>query len=55
MSKIKAIYKDGAVRCERCGAEIWDDVDCDCGVDGSDHEGIAEAYEKKNKSDFWDE
>lgn len=55
MSKIKAIYKDGAVRCERCGVEIWDDVDCDCGVDGSDHEGIAEAYEKKNKSDFWDE
>jgi hypothetical protein len=51
MGKLKAVFKDDTVRCEKCGVEIWDDVDCDCGVDGADHEGIAEAYEQKKKVD----
>ena len=46
--KLKAVYRDDAVRCEKCGVEIWEDVDCDCGVDGADHEGLAEAYERKS-------
>jgi hypothetical protein len=45
----KAVFKDEAVRCERCGVEIWQDVDCACGIDGADHEGLAEAYEEKTK------
>jgi len=43
----RAVYKDGAVRCEECGAEIWEGVDCDCGIDGADHPGFEEAYEAK--------
>lgn len=49
---VKAIYKDGAVRCEKCGVEIWDDVDCDCGIDGADHEGIMAAYGEKLKAEL---
>ena len=45
----KAIFKDGVVRCERCGTEIWEDVDCDCGIDGANHEGINEAYEQEKQ------
>ena len=44
---MKAVFKDDAVRCEKCGTEIWEDVDCKCGVDGADHEGLADAYEEK--------
>ena len=43
----KAIFKDDAVRCELCGTEIYEDVNCDCGIDGSDHEKLKEAYEEK--------
>jgi len=45
--KAKAVFKDDAVRCEKCGVEIWEGVDCGCGVDGADHEGLKEAYEEK--------
>lgn len=48
----KAIFKDDAVRCERCGVEIWSDVDCDCGLDGDEHEGIEEAYEQKKQAEL---
>lgn len=51
MKKPKAVFKDEAVRCEKCGVEIWEGVVCDCGVDGGDHEGLVEAYEQKNKTD----
>lgn len=47
--KIRAVYKDGAVRCEKCGDEIWEGVDCSCGIDGADHEGLQEAYIEKAK------
>ena len=52
MQKLKAIFKDDSVRCEKCGTEIWEDVDCDCGVDGSDHEGLKGAYEEKAKAEI---
>lgn len=45
----KAVFKDDAVRCEKCGVEIWDGVDCDCGIDGVDHEGLEVAYKQKNQ------
>lgn len=44
---VKAIFRDDAVRCERCGVEIWEGVSCDCGIDGADHEGLVEAYDEK--------
>lgn len=47
----RAIFKDGVVRCERCGVEIWEDAECDCGVDGSDHEGLDEAYANKREAE----
>lgn len=47
--KLRAVYRDDIVRCEKCGVEIWEDVDCDCGADGADHLGLAEAYEEKKK------
>jgi len=50
--KLKAIYKDDAVRCEKCGVEIWEGVDCDCGVDGAEHEGLEEAYEVKRECEL---
>lgn len=43
----EAIYKDKAVRCKICNVEIWEDVNCKCGIDGSDHKNLAEAYEEK--------
>lgn len=46
----KAIYLDGAVRCEKCDTEIWEGVDCNCGSDGADHEGLYEAYIQKTKA-----
>ncbi|MCL2643424.1 MAG: hypothetical protein FWD52_07965 [Candidatus Bathyarchaeota archaeon] len=46
---LKAVFKDGTVRCEKCEVEIWDGADCDCGVDGADHEEIKEAYAEKTK------
>jgi hypothetical protein len=46
-TKVYAIFENDAVRCQKCGVEIWEGVDCDCGVDGADHEGLTEAYEKK--------
>lgn len=51
MKKLKAIFKGDAVRCEKCGVEIWEGVDCDCGVDGADHEGVTEAYEQKKEAE----
>ena len=48
--KIKAVFKNDAVRCGKCDVEIWEDVDCACGVDGVDHEGLKEAYEEKAKA-----
>ncbi|MCJ7559192.1 hypothetical protein MUO79_01060 [Candidatus Bathyarchaeota archaeon] len=51
MKKLKAVFKDDAVRCEKCDVEIWEGVDCDCGVDGVDHDGLTEAYEEKKKID----
>ena len=47
--KAKAVFKDDAVRCEKCGVEIWEGVDCGCGVDGADHDGLAEAYKEKTE------
>jgi hypothetical protein len=47
--KLKAVFITDTVRCEACGVEIWEGVDCDCGVDGADHEGLKEAYEQKAK------
>jgi hypothetical protein len=47
MPKLRAIFKDDAIRCEKCGVEIWEGVDCDCGIDGADHEGLTEAYKQK--------
>jgi hypothetical protein len=46
---MKAVYNAEmeAVICSKCGVEIWEGVDCDCGVDGVDHEGLIEAYEQK--------
>lgn len=49
---VKAVYKDGAVRCEKCGVEVWEGVDCDCGIAGEDHEGIIAAYGEKLKSEL---
>jgi hypothetical protein len=46
----QAVYKDDTVRCSVCGVEIWEDIECDCGIDGADHEGLSEAYEKKQAS-----
>jgi len=54
MKKLKAVYKDDAVRCEKCGVEIWDGVDCGCGLDGALHEGIEEAYREKAKKHWED-
>ena len=47
--KAKAVFKDDAVRCEKCGVEIWEGVDCGCGVDGAGHDGLAEAYKEKTE------
>jgi hypothetical protein len=46
-----AVYKDDAVRCNKCETEIWEGVECDCGVDGEDHAGLTEAYEQKAKAE----
>jgi len=54
-NKPRAVFKDDTVRCSVCGVEIWEDVDCDCGVDGADHEGLVEAYtEKRNAAQHSD-
>ena len=53
-TKPKAVFKDGAVRCKKCGVEIWEDTSCDCGIDGAEHEGLKEAYEEKAKIDIKD-
>ena len=49
MKKVKAVYNKemDAVVCEKCGVEIWEGVDCDCGVDGALHLGLNEAYKQK--------
>ena len=49
---VNAINKDGAVRCEKCEVEIWEGVDCDCGISGEDHEGIIPAYGEKLKTEL---
>jgi len=49
IKKVKAIYDEklDAVICKKCKVEIWEGVDCDCGVDGALHSGLDEAYKQK--------
>ena len=46
-NRLRAVFEGDAVRCGVCGVEIWEGVDCDCGVDGVDHVGLVEAYVEK--------
>jgi len=51
LNPYRAIYSNDAVRCEKCMIEIWEGTECACGIVGADHQGLAEAYQKKAEAD----
>jgi ferredoxin len=44
-----AIVKDGAVRCSVCHVEIYEGVECGCGLSDDDFQNIEEAYNELHR------